>query len=96
MPERRREDILFAVRIGIDVEGVRQWRAYSLTHGPRRDGRISITVKAVPDGLVSNRPLQKLQKTTYSERAHKISLLVDNAKMFRLNRIQKISEIQLL
>ena len=42
------------VRIGIDVDGVRQWRAYSLTHGPRADGRISITVKAVPDGLVSN------------------------------------------
>jgi ferredoxin-NADP reductase len=41
-------------RIGIDVDGVRQWRAYSLTHGPRRDGRISITVKAVPDGVVSN------------------------------------------
>src|SRR6478735_2352043 len=42
------------LRIGIDVDGVRQWRAYSLTHGPRRDGRISITVKAVPDGKVSN------------------------------------------
>ncbi len=42
------------VRIGIDVDGVRQWRAYSLTHGPRADGRISVTVKAVPDGLVSN------------------------------------------
>ncbi|CAN5139940.1 NADPH oxidoreductase [soil metagenome] len=41
------------VRIGIDVDGVRQWRAYSLTHGPRPDGRIAITVKAVPDGLVS-------------------------------------------
>jgi len=41
------------VRIGIDVDGVREWRAYSLTHGPRRDGRISITVKAVPDGKVS-------------------------------------------
>ena len=40
------------LRIGIDVDGVRQWRAYSLTHGPRRDGRISITVKAVPDGLI--------------------------------------------
>ena len=34
--------------IGIDVDGVRCWRAYSLTHGPRADGRISITVKAVP------------------------------------------------
>ena len=42
------------VRIGIDVDGVRHWRAYSLTHGPRPDGRISITVKAVPDGLVSH------------------------------------------
>ena len=42
------------VRIGVDVDGVRQWRAYSLTHGPRRDGFISITVKAVPDGVVSN------------------------------------------
>jgi ferredoxin-NADP reductase len=42
------------VRIGVDVDGVRQWRAYSLTHGPRDDGRISITVKAVPDGKVSN------------------------------------------
>jgi ferredoxin-NADP reductase len=41
------------LRIGVDVNGVRQWRAYSLTHGPRADGRISITVKAVPDGLVS-------------------------------------------
>jgi stearoyl-CoA 9-desaturase NADPH oxidoreductase len=42
------------VRIGIDVDGVRNWRAYSLTHGPRADGRISITVKAVPEGKVSN------------------------------------------
>jgi ferredoxin-NADP reductase len=42
------------LRIGIDVDGVRLWRAYSLTHGPRTDGRISITVKAVPDGIVSN------------------------------------------
>lgn len=41
------------VRIGVDVDGVRQWRAYSLTHGPRPDGRISVTVKAVPEGLVS-------------------------------------------
>ena len=42
------------VRVGIDVDGVRLWRAYSLTHGPRADGYISITVKAVPDGKVSN------------------------------------------
>ncbi|WP_435770706.1 ferredoxin reductase [Nocardioides sp. SYSU DS0651] len=42
------------VRVGVDVDGVRLWRTYSLTHGPRRDGRISITVKAIPDGTVSN------------------------------------------
>ena len=42
------------VRVGIDVDGVRLWRAYSLTHGPRADGHISITVKAVADGKVSN------------------------------------------
>ena len=42
------------LRIGVDVDGVRNWRAYSLTHGPRRDGRITITVKALADGLVSN------------------------------------------
>jgi stearoyl-CoA 9-desaturase NADPH oxidoreductase len=41
------------IRIGIDVNGVRQWRAYSLTHGPRADGLISITVKAVRGGIVS-------------------------------------------
>lgn len=42
------------VRIGVDVDGVRLWRAYSLTHGPRSDGHISVTVKAVPEGKVSN------------------------------------------
>lgn len=42
------------VRVGIDVDGVRLWRAYSLTHGARGDRNISITVKAVPDGVVSN------------------------------------------
>ncbi|MDO9456603.1 ferredoxin reductase [Nocardioides sp.] len=41
------------VRVGVDVDGVRLWRTYSLTHGPRRDGCISITVKAIPDGVVS-------------------------------------------
>lgn len=43
------------VRIGIDVDGVRQWRAYSLTSDTsRRDGCFTITVKAIPDGVVSN------------------------------------------
>src|SRR6195952_2730034 len=43
------------VRIGIDVDGIRQWRAYSLTSETSRgDGCIAITVKAIPDGKVSN------------------------------------------
>lgn len=49
------------IRIGIDIDGVRHWRAYSLTH--RADGSpaagipagcIAITTKAIPDGRVSN------------------------------------------
>jgi ferredoxin-NADP reductase len=43
------------IRIGVDVDGVRQWRAYSLTSkAGRADGCIAITVKAIPDGRVSN------------------------------------------
>ena len=42
------------VRVGVDVDGVRLWRTYSLTHGPRPDRCISLTVKAIPDGVVSH------------------------------------------
>ena len=43
------------VRLGVDIAGVRQWRTYSLTsRTDRADRRISITVKAIPGGLVSN------------------------------------------
>ena len=43
------------IRIGIDIDGVRQWRAYSLTSDlTRTDGCIAITVKAIPGGKVSN------------------------------------------
>lgn len=52
------------LRIGIDVDGVRHWRAYSLTHGPRPDGCISVTVKAVPQGLVSNHLVQEARPGT--------------------------------
>ena len=42
------------LRIGLDIEGVRHWRAYSLTSDPgRSDGLISITVKHVDTGRVS-------------------------------------------
>lgn len=43
------------VRLGVDIDGVRQWRTYSLTSQTNpTDRRISVTVKAIPDGLVSN------------------------------------------
>jgi stearoyl-CoA 9-desaturase NADPH oxidoreductase len=42
------------VRIGVDVDGIRLWRAYSLTSPPGTGGCISITVKAIADGVVSN------------------------------------------
>lgn len=41
------------VRIGVDVDGIRQWRAYSLT-SKTTDDTIAVTVKAIPDGKVSN------------------------------------------
>ncbi len=41
-------------RIGVDIKGVRHWRAYSLTSEPGRpDGCISITPKLVEGGVVS-------------------------------------------
>jgi ferredoxin-NADP reductase len=42
------------LRIGVDIKGVRHWRAYSLTSEPSRpDGCITITVKHVDEGVVS-------------------------------------------
>jgi ferredoxin-NADP reductase len=42
------------LRIGLDIDGVRHWRAYSLTSEPDHpDGLISITPKAVEEGVVS-------------------------------------------
>ncbi|HTU80405.1 MAG TPA: ferredoxin reductase [Solirubrobacteraceae bacterium] len=42
------------VRLGIEVDGVHHWRAYSLTSDPARaDGCIAITPKLVPQGKVS-------------------------------------------
>jgi stearoyl-CoA 9-desaturase NADPH oxidoreductase len=42
------------LRLGIEVDGVHHWRAYSLTSDPdRHDGRIAITPKLVPGGKVS-------------------------------------------
>jgi stearoyl-CoA 9-desaturase NADPH oxidoreductase len=53
------------VRIGIDVDGVRQWRAYSITSVlDRADGCFTIAVKAIPDGKVSNHIVRRAQPGT--------------------------------
>ncbi len=50
------------VRIGLDVDGVRLWRSYSLTSVPEAaDGLLTITAKAVPDGVVSAHLAQELR-----------------------------------
>ncbi|MEU3372797.1 ferredoxin reductase [Streptomyces sp. NPDC006660] len=53
------------VRVGVDVDGVRLWRAYSLTSPTdRRDGRFTITVKAIPGGKVSNHLVREAKPGT--------------------------------
>jgi ferredoxin-NADP reductase len=41
------------VRVGVDIDGVRHWRTYSLTSAVGSIRQIAITVKALPDGVVS-------------------------------------------
>jgi len=53
------------VRIGVDVDGVRHWRAYSLTCPARTTaGRVRITVKAIPEGKVSTYVVRRLRPGT--------------------------------
>ncbi|MEU4690251.1 ferredoxin reductase [Actinoplanes sp. NPDC023714] len=43
------------VRLGVDVDGVRLWRAYSVSSAAgRTDGRFTVTVNEVADGVVSS------------------------------------------
>ncbi|WDZ82450.1 ferredoxin reductase [Micromonospora cathayae] len=53
------------VRLGVDVDGVRQWRAYSLTSPPRPGNQqLTVTVKAIPDGKVSNHLVRRVRPGT--------------------------------
>lgn len=53
------------VRIGVDVDGVRQWRTYSLTSEINRpDGCLGITVKAVDGGTVSHHLVRRAMAGT--------------------------------
>ncbi len=59
------------IRIGVDVDGVRQWRAYSLTSDTdRADGCITITVKAIPGGKVSNHLVRRATVGTIVQLDH--------------------------
>ena len=53
------------LRVGVEIDGVRHWRNYSLTSRVERpDGLITITTKAIPDGLVSNHLVRELRPGT--------------------------------
>ena len=42
------------VRLGLEIDGVRHWRAYTLTSDPEHvEGLVSVTVKHVAEGVVS-------------------------------------------
>ena len=62
------------LRIGVDIDGVRLWRAYSITSASTSaafssrsirsgsvSGTVTITVKAIPDGVVSNHLVRQLR-----------------------------------
>jgi stearoyl-CoA 9-desaturase NADPH oxidoreductase len=50
------------VRLGVVIDGVYHWRAYSLTSDPSpEDGLISVTPKKVDNGVVSPYLVQKIQ-----------------------------------
>ena len=53
------------IGIGVEVEGRFHWRSYSLSSEPLRDGRtISITVKAMPEGFLSEHLVSGLEPGT--------------------------------
>ncbi len=53
------------VGIGVQVDGRFQWRSYSISSPPKRDGRtIAITVRAMPEGLLSSHLVSGLEPGT--------------------------------
>jgi ferredoxin-NADP reductase len=53
------------VGIGVQVEGRFQWRSYSISSPPKRDRRtIAITVRAMPEGLLSSHLVKGLAPGT--------------------------------
>lgn len=56
------------IRIGIDIDGVRHWRAYSVTSRVTPPGSteplVTVTTKAIPDGVVSNHLVRQARPGT--------------------------------
>lgn len=52
------------LKIGIDIDGVRHWRTFSLSSPPREDGLLTITVKATPGGTVSRHLVHHIRPRT--------------------------------
>ncbi|MFC5750632.1 ferredoxin reductase [Actinomadura rugatobispora] len=52
------------LKIGVDIGGVRHWRSFSLSSPPRSDGRLTITVKAGPEGRVSRHLVHEIAPGT--------------------------------
>jgi ferredoxin-NADP reductase len=53
------------VGIGVQVDGKFKWRSYSVSSPPKRDGRtIAITVRAMPEGLLSAHLVKGLEPGT--------------------------------
>ncbi len=52
------------VRLGVDIDGVRQWRTYSLTSPVTQTRRLAITVKAIDGGIVSNYFVSQAERGT--------------------------------
>jgi ferredoxin-NADP reductase len=52
------------IRLGVEVNGIRHWRTFSLSRVPGRDGTFAITVKANPDGLVSRHLVRRITPGT--------------------------------
>lgn len=51
------------IRVGVEVEGMRHTRTYSISSAPNsKDGTITITVKAIPEGRASHFLVRKLKK----------------------------------
>ena len=52
------------LKIGVDIDGVRHWRTFSLSSPSRSDGRLTITVKATADGVVSKHLVHSVRPGT--------------------------------